>query len=344
MNRVFSWAWVPTLTVFVLTEAAGVQAQPTKDNDGAPKSVTTASVVGAVADEGNKSLAEAEKILERYLESPHPSAPPESDRARQARLAILAELTAMPEEALSVAEKALFGQADPKQRHEIVGALGGHIHTRDCADLLYRVIQDVREPEDREAAHYEELVRCSAVHGLRKMASRTHRSGGKRIQRTPDSEPKVQGLVPYLVFAANDKAERVRVSALYALADTRDPAAVAELRNRLKDESEKVRLYAACFLTEYQDASGLPEMRNALRRFKGRGPDSPEEEFSYYAKLESLFASFERITGRSFGEIPDDPGLCSSLEMMAEQKRQFVYLLDAWSQWWDWQPDSSGNE
>ena len=299
--------------------------------------------------EGTDGGSRARSILARYLAAPHPDRPSKGDpydpgadaevnRAQQERLAILAELKAMPRQAVAAADRVLFKQANSKQRLEIVDALGDYIHTRECAELLHRVAQDVRQPKDEKAALYEELVRCSAVHGLRKMARCTDRSGGKRIQHRPDFKPAVSGLVPYLVAAANDKAERVRDSAVFALADTRDPAAVAELRNRLKDKSEKVRLYAACFLTEYQDASGLPEMRLALNRLREEDSRGDfKDYFGHFMQLEMLLASFERITGKSFGEIPLNPALASIHD--GSQIERYTELLDIWQAWWDWEPD-----
>ena len=143
-----------------------------------------------------------------------------------------------------------------------------------------------------------------------------------------------------MISAANDKAERVRVSALYALAGSREPAAVAELRNRLKDPSWKVRLYAACFLTEYQDAAGLSEMRKALDRLKKTEKIEIEDEFNHYGRIEMLLASFERITGKSFGEIPLNPTLSSKVD--PPEKERYKELLDIWHTWWTWQPDGQG--
>ena len=298
---------------------------------------------------GQEGVPEAGRILDRYLAAAHPKGPSKTDRydpnvaaevseARQARLAILAELRRMPTQAVCACERVLFERADSRQRREIVGMLGDHVHTRECAELLHRVIQDVRKPEAEDAALYEELVRASAVHGLRMMARCTDRGGGKRIQRRPDFEPEVRGLVPYLISAASDKAERVRVSALWALADSRDPAAVAMLRDRLQDPSREVRFHAACFLTEFQDASGLPEMRKALDYLR---TTFPENRWKYYLEAEMLLASFERITGKSFGAIPMNPSLCSLFDTIEDSKRRFGSLLDAWSKWWDWEPGTS---
>jgi len=299
-----------------------------------------------------KDVSKVEATFRRYLETPHPKGPSKTDAydpvvsaringARQARLFILAELKAFPKETVRAARGVLFEQASPKQRREIVGMLGHYIHTRDCAELLHDVIQNVRERKDEHGALYEELVRCSAAHGLRMMGRRTNRSGGKRIRRGPDFEPKVRGLVPFMISAANDPVERVRVSALYALAGSREPAAVAELRNRLKDPSEKVRLYAACFLTEYQDAAGLSEMRKALGRLMKTEKIELEDDFSHYASIEMLLASFERITGKSFGEIPLNPTLSSISPYYG--KERYEELLDTWHAWWTWQPDGQGS-
>ncbi|MBW8042171.1 MAG: hypothetical protein FVQ85_19525 [Planctomycetes bacterium] len=294
-----------------------------------------------------KGVSKVETTFKRYLETPHPKGPSKTDaydpvvsakmnRARQARLSILAELKAFPKETVFAARRVLFEQAGPKQRREIVGMLGDRIHTRECAELLHDVIQDVRGPGDEHAALYEELVRTSAVHGLRMMGRRTDRSGGKRIRRRPDFEPKVHGLLPYMISAANDKAERVRVSALYALAGSREPAAVAELQNRLKDQSEKIRLRAACFLTEYQNAAGLSEMREALNRIR---KIELEDDFSHYGRIEMLLASFERITGESFGKIPPNPTLSSFLD--SGERERYKELLDTWHTWWTWKPETN---
>ena len=289
-------------------------------------------------------ISAAKQVFIRYLKAPYPEGPAANDpygspahieagKARDARVAILSELQAMPEEAVSAADEVLRKQADPKQRLEIVGMLEGSIHTRQCAELLCRILEDVREPEDKTEALYEELVRSSAVQGLRRMARQTDRTGGKRIQRKSDLEPKVQGLVPYLISAANDKAERVRESALYALADSCDPAAVDELRKRLKDPSRTVRFRAACFLTEFQDASGLKELKLMLAHLQKTRPKN--DSFQYWTNQEMLLASLERITGKSFGDIPMNPTLCSFDNGEVERYRD---LLDAWSEWWDWEP------
>ena len=183
-------------------------------------------------------------------------------------------------------------------------------------------------------------VRGQAIHGLRMLASRTNRMGGKRLQRGQEFAPKVEGLVPYLVSAADDKVESNRISALYALADTCDPLAVTEFRNRLKDKSEKVRLHAACFLTEYQDASGLPEMRDALTRLRRT---DPTDDFIYYLEAEMLLASFERIIGKSFGEIPLNPSLSSDTRQIPLIKKSYNTLLDTWAEWWAWEPKVKAN-
>ena len=172
------------------------------------------------------------------------------------------------------------------------------------------------------------------------LARRTNRMGGKRIQRGQEFAPQVEGLVPYLVSAADDKVESNRISALYALADTRDPLAVLELRNRLKDKSKNVRFYAACFLTEYQDASGLPEMRDTLAHLIRT---DPIDDFIYYLQAEMLIASFERIIGKSFGQIPLNPSLCSDTRQIPRLKERYDTLLDTWAEWWAWEPKAKVN-
>src|SRR5437773_11346348 len=84
-----------------------------------------------------------------------------------------------------------------------------------------------------------EKTRSEAVQKLRLLARKVDRMGPSRLQRGEEFAPKVAGLVPHLVRAAADKAEEVRVLALFALADTLDPAAVKTLRERVKDPSAK---------------------------------------------------------------------------------------------------------
>jgi hypothetical protein len=267
--------------------------------------------------------SEAEQIIQRYLKMSH-SKDASFNEARIARLNILAELKSMPEQALGAIGRTLPKVENPRQRCELASMLGDHFHTKESAELLCELLKDP-----------DEKVRWQAIHGLRMMARRTDRSGGKRVQRGPDCDPKVQGLVPYLISAANDKEESNRVCALYALADTREPSAVSELRNRLKDPSEKVRLYAACFLTEYRDAAGLPEMRGALDRLRRT---RPVNLLDYYWQAERLLASFERITGKSFGPIPLNPNLCSDGRQIAKIEIRYRILLDTWAEWWAWEP------
>ena len=272
--------------------------------------------------------SEAEQIIKSYLKMPHPK-DASFNEARIARLNVLAELKAMPEQAIRAIGRTLPEVENPRQRCELASMLGDYFHTEESAALLCELLND----PDRH-------VRWQAIHGLRMMARRTDRTGGKRVKRGPDFAPKVEDLVPYLISAAGDEAESNRVSALYALADTRDHSAVLEMRNRLKDQSEKVRLYAACFLTEYQDAAGLPEMRNALNRCRSIDVKrlAVELDYSYYHEAELLLASLERITGKSFGPIPLNPTLCSDLRRMQDIKKRYKALLDTWAEWWTWEP------
>jgi hypothetical protein len=287
----------------------------------------------SAAARGEDDLASARSVLARYLAMPFPkTASSPVDTSKVARIAVLAELKYMPHGAVLAAEEVLFDRATPEQRCEIVGALGDYIHTAECAQLLYRVLKDIREPESKDK--WEELVRSSAVLGLRRMASRTTRSGGQRVQTGPDHEPMVQGIVPLLIFAASDKSEDVRLSALYGLADSRDPAAVAELKRCLNDPSRIVRFYAACFLTEYEDASGLAEMCKSASQLQ-----KPDSDFRHPFSVEQLLASFERITGKSFGEIPMNPILSSNSNAGASASKRYQELLHEWEVWCGQQPN-----
>ena len=312
---------------------------------------------------------EAERLVADYLAQPYPQ-DERLDEARSQRLDVLRRLGDVPDQAADAVGMALSRISDPRRRAELAEALGQYVQTKDAATLLCKLLDD---PDDH--------VRWEAIHGLRKLAARTDRPGGQRIQREPvttvsgsgqDRErtirealtaglpaarrrrvdpkderteprvefaPKVEGLVPYLVKAADDDVEANRVCALYALADSRDPSAVVELRNRLTDPNAKVRFYAACFLTEYQDASGLDVMLETLDRLCATNPeDNPEEDFDYYTNAEQLLASFERLTGKSLGQIPMNPTLLGSSTSIEYASERFESLLATWSQWWSWQP------
>jgi HEAT repeat protein len=179
----------------------------------------------------------------------------------------------------------------------------------------------------------DEKVRGDAVTKLRLLARRVDRNGGQRIQSGEVHEPKVPGLVPVLIKAADDKDENVRMFATYALADTLDPQAVETLREKLKDPSEKVRLAAACLLTEFHDASGLDELKAALNRCQGLS-----DEWDKYTDGERVLASLARITGKNFGDIPTNPHIMSDTRKMGPAKEQYQKLFDTWIAWWDWKP------
>ena len=185
----------------------------------------------------------------------------------------------------------------------------------------------LKKLDDPDAA-----VRQGSVVQLRLLARRADIAGGKRERRGPEFAPKVKGLVPYLVRASEDKVEANRVVALYALADTLDAAAVPAIRARLKDESEAVRFKAACFLTEFKDAAGLDELKKALARFR-KDPKS-----GGMFDVEQLLASLERITGKSFGEIPVNPSITSDSDVAAASAKRYRELLDTWAAWWAWEP------
>jgi HEAT repeat protein len=178
----------------------------------------------------------------------------------------------------------------------------------------------------------DEHVRRQAIHELRLLARRVDKTGGKRTQNGGEFEPKMKGLVPVLIKAAKDKAEGNRTLALYALADTLEPAAVATIRERLKDESESVRFNAACLLTEFQDVSGLPELKKALNRLR----EKPDWSSSF--DTERLLASFERATGKQFGAISMNPLLSSDSRAAEAATKRYKELLDTWAAWWNWVP------
>jgi hypothetical protein len=177
--------------------------------------------------------------------------------------------------------------------------------------------------------------RAEAIQSLGFLSQTVRVTAGARDVIGKESDPKVRGLVPYLARAvAADTNEENRAALVLALADTRDPAAVAAVRERLKDKSESVRFAAACVLTEFKDAAGLDELKKALARLRtnDRYPDVGMYD------VQRLLASFERITGKSFGEIPPNPHTDSIIERAAASNKRYRELMDTWAAWWDWKP------
>ena len=185
----------------------------------------------------------------------------------------------------------------------------------------------LKKLDDPDAA-----VRQGSVVQLRLLARRADIAGGKRERRGPAFAPKVKGLLPHIVRASEDKVEANRITALYALADTLDAAALPAIRARLEDESEAVRFKAACFLTEFKDAAGLDELKMALAKFRAK----PESAGPF--DVEQLLASLERITGKSFGEIPVNPSITSDSNVAVASEKRYRELLDTWAAWWAWEP------
>lgn len=192
-----------------------------------------------------------------------------------------------------------------------------------------QVAELTRQLDDGDAK-----VRNKAITQLRMLSRRVDRPGAKRRQLGEMTDPKMPGLVSLLVKAAGDKSELNREAALLGLADTRDAQAVAALREALKDKSQEVRLMAACLLTEFQDAAGLEELKAATRRYR----DQPKS--AGYFEIEMLLASLERITGKSFGEIPMSQMLFSDGRAAGSARKREQHLLNSWIAWWDWVPPS----
>jgi HEAT repeat protein len=140
--------------------------------------------------------------------------------------------------------------------------------------------------------------------------------------------------VPHLIKAADDVEAQNRVSCLYALADTLDPAAVERLRSAVKDPDEKVRMMAGCLLSEFNDATGLGEIKAALKRVRAAPANDPMRWFH----AEPIIASMERLTGKSFGRAPGNPLIMSDSRRIAEAQQEYERILAAWAAWWEWEP------
>jgi hypothetical protein len=267
----------------------------------------------------NGTVLSAQQIVDRYLRIDLPDSGRYGE-TRSERVETLLELTEMPDAATAVIARTLLSTDCRLHRLELVEILG-RLPTRGSADILIPLLGD---PDAQ--------MRCQAIHSLRHLASRIQRSGVIRVPEGPDFPPKVGGLVPHLIAATADSVERNRRLALYALADTRDPAARAELKKHLEDPRAGIRFTAACLLTEFHDPSGLPELRRVLQRLRA---EADARDFRYYGDAQHLVASFQRITGECLGEIPYHPGLSSSHpDGDPQKKRQLERLLEAWDEWW----------
>lgn len=258
----------------------------------------------------------AREIVEEYLSLPVSPPGPGHD-TRSDRVRVLYQLKAMPDEAVTEIARVFPETSHQVNQLEFVEILG-RISTRASADVLIPLLQ-----------HPDPSVRGKAVWSLRLHAMRSTRFGPTREAHGPDHPPAVEGLVPYLVAAADDEDAGVRVQAMYALADTHDPAAHAKLREALGDENQNVRFLAACFLTEFDDDAGLGELRLACERLRTGG----KQEMGYHATAQHLFASLERITGEHLGDIPPDPLILSVYPPPEDLGQRFESLLDAWSEW-----------
>ena len=248
----------------------------------------------------------ADEILSRY--------PVVEWIGKDAQINVIAKRTPASE-ALAAIRRALPSISGLTPRAELLEKIGYYIQTKDSAALLTEFLHDPNEE-----------VRCKVIQGLRLMAARFHRGGVKIPNQPADRPAKVDGLVPTLIVAAKDPSPNVRGLAAFALADARDPRATQQIRELLRDSSPGVRFNAAYLLTEFRDASGLGELKARLQRLNKAVP----ADFDY-GSAEMVFAALERITGRSFGEIPLNPGLCSDASNVPRLQEEYLKLLKAWS-------------
>jgi len=76
-------------------------------------------------------------------------------------------------------------------------------------------------------------------------------------------------------------------------------------------------------------------MQAALARLQ---KTDPNRNIGFYFEAERLLASFERITGKSFGPIPMNPLICSDSRQIPKLEKGYRDLLTTWAQWWAWEP------
>jgi hypothetical protein len=267
--------------------------------------------------------APAEEIVDAYLQTPWPAKDVE-DTLREERRTFLRQLANLPDQTPGAVSKALPRVAEPGRRAELVGTLK-RMHTRTAADVCIEALKD-EHPE----------VRRQAVEGLRLMARKVNRKGSQLTAIDEHEHPPIPGLVPYLIRAADDVDELNREYALYALADSRDPAARDALRRKLDDPGGNVGFYAACLLTEFNDVGGLPVMKDRLARLRRTGPEA--NEIDYYRQAGMLFVAFERVTDKQFGRIPEYLWGESDSRKLDSIRQEHAQLLETWGKWWGWKP------
>ena len=264
----------------------------------------------------------AADVIREYAGIALPADDPRGE-SRSKRLDVLRKLAELPEaEVLAAVGAALEGETAADRRAELVETLLA-FPSKASADVLVRSLVD-------PSAH----VRRNAMHILRLFSRKVDRIGGKREQRAAWARPKVEGLVPHLIKAADDPDEINRTSCLYALADTLDPAAVDRIRTALRDASDSVRMTAACMLSEFNDSSGIEELKAALARVRA----APASDPMRLMNAERIVASMERLTGKSFGRLPMNPMLMSDSRMAADAHREYERVVSAWAAWWAWHP------
>jgi hypothetical protein len=260
----------------------------------------------------------ADQILDRYFSLPCDDPDPMGE-GRGERLAALRQLWQCPGEGVAAIAQVLPQVELRVRRLELIETLG-RLPTRESADILIPLLDD---PDG--------AVRLQALKGLRLHASRIRRSGVVNVSQEPEFSPAVDGLLPYLIEAANDEDDGFRALALWALADTREPEAADEIRRHLHDRNPGIRLRSACLLAEFGDDSGLPELRLALERLSQKDSKGAA---AYYFEAEHLLVSLQRVTGVSLGAVPMNPMLASSLAVSERQIDRYDEMLQAWVDWW----------
>jgi hypothetical protein len=212
---------------------------------------------GRKAFAGTETAPTSEAVLKAYLAMPVEAGnqdAPYQFSGRRERLEILRKLSATSN-SLAVIQSVLPSVTNAWQRAELAECFGRNIQTKESAGVLTEMLKDP-----------DENVRGAALHGIRLMACRIDRGGRSGIQAEPAHAPKVEGLVPTIISAAGDRSVKVRGSAMYALADTREPKAIEEMRKHLQDADRGVRFNAACLLTEVHDDSRSPDIAPPVSR------------------------------------------------------------------------------
>lgn len=172
-------------------------------------------------------------------------------------------------------------------------------------------------------------IRKAAIQALRHFASRVTRKGALPAGPVQMHAPILPDIAPYLLKASHDNETSVRQLALFALADSRDPAAVIRLKQAMNDPDPRTALLAAALLAEFDDPAALGKLKESIIEIS-----KSRFDVSRFTDAAQVIAGLERLTGQSLGSIPMAPGLSSGSQVeKIRLEVTFNELINKWAEW-----------